>query len=97
MRCGHSAYAKGDGLRVKMRLEQEQPQVRVAVGRMELSARQDWCLEVYEKILPPIEPLLNYLMSPWFFLQTCCATARYKGLSYITTVLTSMCVGGLFS
>jgi len=59
---GHLAYEKGDGIEIKMWLAENYPDVSSAkVGRAELSHRQDWSLEVSEKLLPLVRPLLLYL------------------------------------
>ena len=59
---GHLAYEKGDGIEIKMWLTEHFPHIGdVKVGRAELSHRQDWTLEVSEKLLPLVQPLLKYL------------------------------------
>ena len=59
---GHKAYEKGDGKEIKQWLQEHFPQYSdVKVGRAELAHRQDWVLEVSEKLLPLVMPLLKYL------------------------------------
>lgn len=60
---GHGAHVKGDGLEFRQFLEDKYPHLTTAsVGRAELSKRQDWSLEVSEKILPLVPALLEYLV-----------------------------------
>jgi len=58
---GFGAYAKGDGPEVRLWLEEKYPELGNAkLGRAELASRQDWVLEVSEKLHPLVEPLVTY-------------------------------------
>ena len=61
---GLGEYEKGDGKDIKLWLEDNYPNfVLRSVGRVELSKRQDWVLEVSSKIYPLLGPLHEYLVS----------------------------------
>ena len=60
---GHDLYSKGDGLLIRDWLKEKYPDLTVkSVGRVELSKRQDWTLEVAAKILPLLPALTDYLI-----------------------------------
>ena len=60
---GQNAYVKGDGKLIRDWLAEHYPSLsNKPIGRYELASRQDWCLEVSEKILPLCNPLLEYLV-----------------------------------
>ena len=63
--CGHGAHAKGDGLEFKNWLENNYPgqyELMVAIGRAELSKRQDWALEASAALYPMVQYVLEYLV-----------------------------------
>jgi hypothetical protein len=60
---GRGSYEKGDGLDIKEWLDTAYPDYDwKGPGRVELSKRQDWVLEVAFKIFPVLSPLYEYLV-----------------------------------
>ena len=59
---GYGAYAKGDGPQVKAWLRDNgyEGVDQRSLGRVELSKRQDWCLEVSEKLHPMVRQICLY-------------------------------------
>lgn len=62
MHNGYGAYAKGDGPQVKAWMEANAYawHPRKSIGRVEQSKRQDWCLELSEKLYPMVKPVCLY-------------------------------------
>jgi hypothetical protein len=63
--CGHGACAKGDGLEFKNWLENKCPgqhELMVAIGRAELSKRQDWALEAPAALCSMVQCVLECLV-----------------------------------
>ena len=61
---GLGRYEKGDGLDIKLWLEETYPDVvHKSIGRVELSKRQDWVMEVSSKIFPIMGKLHEYLVN----------------------------------
>jgi hypothetical protein len=60
---GHDLYSKGDGLLIRDWLKENYPDLIVkSVGRVELSKRQDWTLEVSAKMLALLPAITEYLI-----------------------------------
>ena len=56
---GYDAYEKGDGKEISAFMAMHDlPQMMV--GRAEYASRQDWALEISEKLYPHLQPLLRY-------------------------------------
>ena len=59
--AGPGAYEKGDGLELDQWIKRNYPHLGpMKFGRVELSKRQDWALEVAENIQPFILPIIQY-------------------------------------